>query len=229
MYLKYIIITFFILNSNLYCFSPIIEFNISYSDMNMSSSNNLSQYVIPSTFLSRAELEQKKLIPFDFQLYLLYPISMSEIGITLNYISNISKVTYTDDFINSNYNQYMYGLGVGGVLNLNIFNKYGIKGYIHLEAGKIFSFLDIDESIKRPDTSISNSYYYKTDGYYFKPGFKICYNFIDNLDIGTEVSYFNDFRPTFNGLYNQKTGEQISAEWQGIRTGLYISYHFKSQ
>ena len=223
------------MSPNLFCEDFKLELQIGYASFGMNTLKNLNQ-----TFIETSPFKSQVVDDFpmylNYQLNMLFPVETIDFGFGFGYVSCGSRVGYSDYSGVYNYDQLVDAVNIAGLFGFDVFNINKLKLKLMFEAGYLFSDLELKEYIKIADTSISSSNSFNAEGFYFKPGIKLDYNFYNSFTFGANISYFIDLEPNFHlpnnsdaYLYNQKTHEKISPEWNGVRFGLFLSYYFKSK
>ena len=104
-------------------------------------------------------------------------------------------------------------------------------------AGLIFSKLNIHETLTLKSSHGENqSIDFKAQNYFLEPGIDYSYS-IGSLSVGLNVGYFitigsqgfysGDNKK--NSLQNSKNNQDVTPDWNGIRSGFSILYTFRSK
>jgi len=220
-----LILVFIVFNANSQDIN--VEINGGYGFYELDDVKSLQQSMLESTPIPNLKSVEKfpnGIYPSISVNYLLDP--KNSFGITFlryttggrNHLTDYSGEYKIDMILNG------YGFGAKYQRTAYLQNKFAF--ILQLEAGVIFSELDMDEKLTIYEEVMSSDHIIlESAGIYIEPMVKFSYNFIDDFSLQFSGGY------DVNLLGKMKAdGEETTlvSNWSGLRLMLGVSYTFKS-
>ncbi len=220
-----LILIFIVFNANSQDIN--VEVNGGYGFYELDDVKSLQQSMLESTQIPNLKSVEKfpnGIYPSISVNYLLNP--KNSFGITFiryttggrNHLADYSGEYKIDIILNG------YGIGAKYQRTAYLQNKFAF--ILQLEAGVIFSELDMDERLTIYEEVMSSDHIsLESTGIYVEPMVKISYNFIDDLNLQFSSGYNINFKGKMK-VDGEKT--DFVSNWSGLRLMLGVSYTFKS-
>ncbi|HYQ56645.1 MAG TPA: hypothetical protein VEP89_04790 [Draconibacterium sp.] len=220
-----LILIFIVFNANSQDIN--VEVNGGYGFYELDDVKSLQQSMLESTQIPNLKSVEKfpnGIYPSISVNYFLDP--KNSFGITFlryttggrNHLADYSGEYKIDMILNG------YGIGTKYQRTAYLQNKFAF--ILQLEAGVIFSELDMDERLTIYEEVMSNDHIsLESTGIYVEPMLKFSYNLIDDFNLQFSSGYNINFKGKMK-VDGEKT--DYVSNWSGLRLMLGVSYTFKS-
>jgi len=220
-----LVLVFIVFNANSQDIN--LEINAGYGFYKLDDIKTLQQSMLESTQIPNLKSVEKfpnGIYPSISVNYLLDPKNI--FGITFlryttggrNHLADYSGEYKIDMILN--------GYGTGAKYQRTVYEQNKFAFILQLEAGIIFSELDMDEKLTIYEEVMSSDHIIlESTGIYVEPMIKFSYNFMDDINLQFSGGYDLNLMGKMKADGEKTT---LASNWSGLRLMLGVGYSFKS-
>jgi len=235
---KKILILLFVLGTFLTAYPQELKFGLQtgIGTYSMEGLKNINDYV-------SGDIPFDTKITSDFPAYFYYRPSVVfawnrfSLGLIYTMQSTGSRITAKDYSGSYRFDMKLRAASPGIYCDLKLANTNNGKFSIYSMSGVLFSKLGMQEVLNVNSTEIENSKYtYKALNFFLEPGLNYSYN-VKSFTLGLSFGYsftlgkqaYYSVTDKDRKIYDPVSKEPLKPEWNGLRTGISLSYTLAKQ